>query len=59
MGIRSTDNVATAMAQEHKIKSELIERTLSWNQQREVAGIRPRRQNEFGASWLVVARKVP
>jgi hypothetical protein len=47
------------MIRQHKIKSELIARTLNWIQEREVAGIRERRENEFGASWLVVARKVP
>jgi SAM-dependent methyltransferase len=49
----------TKMVRQHKIKSELIQRMLNWIQQREVAGIRERRENKFGASWLVVARKVP
>jgi SAM-dependent methyltransferase len=49
----------TKMLRQHKIKSELIARTLKWMQEREVAGIRDRRENKFGASWLVVARKVP
>jgi hypothetical protein len=49
----------TKMIRQHKIKSDLIARTLNWIQEREVAGIRERRENEFGASWLVVARKVP
>ncbi len=48
----------TKLLRPHKIKSELIVRTLNWIQQREVAGIRERRENEFGASWLVVARRV-
>lgn len=48
----------TKMVRQHKVKSKLIGRTLNWMQGREVAGIRERRENEFGASWLVVARKV-
>jgi hypothetical protein len=52
-------DVDTKMVRQHRINSELIGRTLNWIQQREVAGIRERRENEFGASWLVVARKVP
>jgi SAM-dependent methyltransferase len=51
--------VDAKMVRQHKIKSELIGRTLSWIQQREIVGIRERRENKFGASWLVVARKVP
>jgi hypothetical protein len=49
----------TKMLRQHKTKSELVARTLDWLQEREVAGIRERRENKFGASWLVVARKVP
>jgi SAM-dependent methyltransferase len=45
------------MASQHKIKSGLIERILNRIQQRELAGIRERRENKFGASWLVVAQK--
>jgi SAM-dependent methyltransferase len=44
---------------QHKIKSDLIERTIKWIEQREAAGIRKRHANTFGASWLVVARNVP
>jgi hypothetical protein len=46
------------MASQHKIKSGLVERILHRIQQRELAGIRARRENKFGASWLVVAQKV-
>jgi SAM-dependent methyltransferase len=46
------------MAGQHKIKSGLIERILNRIQQRELAGIQKRSENKFGASWLVVARKV-
>jgi SAM-dependent methyltransferase len=49
--------VDTKMLRQHKIKGEAIGRTLGWIQQREAAGIRARRENKFGASWLVVARK--
>jgi SAM-dependent methyltransferase len=48
----------TKMASQHKIKSGLAERILNRIQQRELAGIRERHQNKFGASWLVVAQKV-
>jgi SAM-dependent methyltransferase len=48
----------TKMARQHKIKSELVGKTLNLLQRREVTGIRERRENEFGASWLIVARKV-
>jgi SAM-dependent methyltransferase len=51
--------VDTKMVRQHQIRNELIGRTLNWLQQREVSGIRERRENKFGASWLVVARKVP
>jgi SAM-dependent methyltransferase len=47
----------TKMANQHKVKSELIGRILNRMQQRELAGIRARRQNKFGASWLLVAQK--
>ena len=47
----------TKMASEHKIKSGLIEKILNRIQQRELVGIRARRENKFGASWLVVAQK--
>jgi SAM-dependent methyltransferase len=47
----------TKMASQHKVKSELIGRILNRMQQRELAGIRARRQNKFGASWLLVAQK--
>jgi SAM-dependent methyltransferase len=47
----------TKMLRQHRIKSVMIERTLNWLQEREVTGIRERRESEFGASWLVVARK--
>ena len=49
--------VDTKMLGQHKIKGEAAARTLGWMQQREAAGIRARRENKFGASWLVVARK--
>jgi SAM-dependent methyltransferase len=49
--------VDTKMVRQHRIKSAVIERTLNWFQHREVAGIRERRENKFGASWLVVAQK--
>jgi SAM-dependent methyltransferase len=52
-------DVDTKMVRQHRIKNGLVGRTLIWIQQREVAGIRKRRENKFGASWLVVARKVP
>jgi SAM-dependent methyltransferase len=45
------------MAGQHKTKNGLIERTLNRIQQHELAGIRGRRENKFGASWLVAARK--
>ncbi len=45
------------MASQHKIKSGLIERILNRIQLRELTGIRERRENKFGASWLVVAQK--
>jgi SAM-dependent methyltransferase len=45
------------MFRQHKIKNELTERILNRMQQRELAGIRARRENKFGASWLVVAQK--
>lgn len=51
--------VDTKMVRQHQVKNGLVGRTLSWIQQREVTGIRERRENKFGASWLVVARKVP
>jgi SAM-dependent methyltransferase len=47
----------TKMASQHKVKSERIGRILNRMQQRELAGIRARRQNKFGASWLLVAQK--
>jgi SAM-dependent methyltransferase len=47
----------TKMANQHKVKSELIGRILNRMQQRELAGIRARCQNKFGASWLLVAQK--
>jgi SAM-dependent methyltransferase len=47
----------TKMANQHKIRSGLIAKTLNRIQQRELAGIRDRRETRFGASWLVVARK--
>jgi SAM-dependent methyltransferase len=46
------------MASQHEIKSGPIERILNRVQQRELAGIRARRENKFGASWLVVAQKI-
>jgi SAM-dependent methyltransferase len=52
-------DVDTKMVRQHQVKNGLVGRTLSWIQQREVTGIRERRENKFGASWLVVARKVP
>ena len=51
--------VDTKMVRQHQVKNGLVGRALSWIQQREVTGIRERRENKFGASWLVVARKVP
>jgi SAM-dependent methyltransferase len=51
-------DVDPKMVRQHKIKSELLGRTINWMQQREVSGIRERRENKFGASWLIVARKV-
>ena len=53
----SQDGDAT-MASQHEIKSGPIERILNRVQQRELAGIRARRENKFGASWLVVAQKI-
>jgi SAM-dependent methyltransferase len=52
-------DVDTKMVRQHQVKNGLVGRTLSWIQQREVTGIRERRENKFGASWLAVARKVP
>jgi methyltransferase family protein len=49
--------VDTKMIRQHEVNSELIERTLNWMQRREAAGIRKRRENLTGASWLLVARK--
>jgi SAM-dependent methyltransferase len=62
LGLKTRPEVQEAdvkMIRQHKIKSELVERIITWMQQREVAGIRERRENEFGASWLAVARNVP
>jgi SAM-dependent methyltransferase len=50
-------SVDQKMFRQHKIKSQLTERILTRIQQGELAGIRARRQNKFGASWLVVAQK--
>jgi SAM-dependent methyltransferase len=51
--------VDTKMVHQHRIKSALIERALNWVQQGEVAGIRERRESKFGATWLIVAGKLP
>jgi hypothetical protein len=53
------DEVRNTMKRQHEIKSRWISRTLNWIQQRETTRIRGRCQSRFGASWLVVARKVP
>ena len=51
--------VDTKMVRQHQVKNGLVGRTLSWIQQREVTAIGEWRENKFGASWLVVARKLP
>ena len=51
------DEVGSKIRWQHEIKSGWISGPLNWIQQREIRGIRRRRQARFGASWLVVARK--
>jgi SAM-dependent methyltransferase len=51
------DQVGSKIRWQHEIKSGWISGPLNWIQQREITGIRRRRQARFGASWLVVARK--
>jgi len=53
------DEVGNRMKWQHEIKRGWISRPLNWIQQRETTRIRGRCQSRFGASWLVVARKVP
>jgi hypothetical protein len=53
------DEVRNTMKRQHEIKSGWISKPLNWIQQRETTRIRGRRQTRFGASWLVVARKIP
>jgi Methyltransferase domain len=52
------DEVRNTMKWQHEIKSVWINRPLNWILQRETMRIRGRCQSRFGASWLVVARKV-
>jgi hypothetical protein len=53
------DEVRNTMKWQHEIKSAWLSGPLNWILQRETTRIRGRCQSRFGASWLVVARKVP
>ena len=57
-GNTGSHDIRGTMRAQHEVRGVLVSKSLAWLQQRELNQIRKQKETTFGASWLLVAKKI-